>query len=267
MVLERTESQGCSSPFLQTARLVHHGMPQRVAETIFAGLSRLCFDLLCRTGRSAGGRRCSRGKRACAGDRVSSSASRRAGPTGAFFGCVSGTSTRRLKDCRKRKSLLRKTAISITCWGWWKPARAAPPRLSPTFEKRSNSIQKNLIATYQLAEEIERQGDTNSDAEFQKLMQQIVDAQPKMSPRYWNWAASRRNVETSLPLRQVVEALRANLSPGRRKSSNSLTRCSRPPLDRSRGAAALRTTYLRNVLMRLPDFRKDLGRDQAAAWR
>src|ERR1700757_1696619 len=36
----------------------------------------------------------------------------------------------------------------------------------------------NLIATYRLAEEIERQGDPNSDAEFQQLMQRMVAAQP-----------------------------------------------------------------------------------------
>jgi cytochrome c-type biogenesis protein CcmH/NrfG len=37
---------------------------------------------------------------------------------------------------------------------------------------------RNLRAIYQLAEETERQGDKNSAAEFQKLMQQILAAQP-----------------------------------------------------------------------------------------
>src|SRR5271163_4128115 len=46
------------------------------------------------------------------------------------------------------------------------------------FQKGIELDPKDLIATYQLAEEIERQGDANSDAEFQKLMQHIVDAQP-----------------------------------------------------------------------------------------
>src|SRR6202030_4748681 len=37
---------------------------------------------------------------------------------------------------------------------------------------------QNLRATYQLAEEIERQGAANSDAEFQHLIQKILTAQP-----------------------------------------------------------------------------------------
>lgn len=36
----------------------------------------------------------------------------------------------------------------------------------------------NLISIYKLAEEVERQGDENSAAEFQRLMQQILAAQP-----------------------------------------------------------------------------------------
>ena len=46
------------------------------------------------------------------------------------------------------------------------------------FRKAVNLNPNNLIAMYRLAEEIERQGDPNSDAEFQALMQRIVDAQP-----------------------------------------------------------------------------------------
>ena len=36
----------------------------------------------------------------------------------------------------------------------------------------------NLRASYQLASEIERQGDANSESEFQELMQKILAAQP-----------------------------------------------------------------------------------------
>src|SRR5882762_11677709 len=38
---------------------------------------------------------------------------------------------------------------------------------------------KNLVAVYKLAEEIERQGDDNSGAEFQRLMQKILAVQPE----------------------------------------------------------------------------------------
>src|SRR6185369_12847103 len=36
----------------------------------------------------------------------------------------------------------------------------------------------NLLATYKLAEEIERQGSDNSDAEYQQLIQKMLDVQP-----------------------------------------------------------------------------------------
>src|SRR6185295_16493202 len=38
--------------------------------------------------------------------------------------------------------------------------------------------QKNLIAVYKLAEEVERQGDEKSAEEFQNLIQKILAAQP-----------------------------------------------------------------------------------------
>src|SRR5580693_2023318 len=38
---------------------------------------------------------------------------------------------------------------------------------------------RNYRAAYQLAEEVERQGDANSDAEYQKLIQKILAAQPQ----------------------------------------------------------------------------------------
>src|SRR5271170_8438 len=117
----------------------------------------------------------------------------------------------------------------------------------------------NLIAMYQLAEEIEREGDSNSDAEFQKLMQQIVNAQPNNVAALLELgriAAKRGDIVT---LKQVVGSIKSKSQswpPEVEQQFEALQSAALGPEPRT---AALRTTYLRNVLMRLPDFRKDLA--------
>jgi hypothetical protein len=118
---------------------------------------------------------------------------------------------------------------------------------------------KNLIATYRLAEEIERQGDANSDDEFEKLMQQIVQSQPGNVAALLELgrvAAKRGDIAT---LKSVVARVEANSHawpPEAQQQFAALATAASSPDPRS---AALRTTFLRNVLMRLPDFRHNLA--------
>ncbi len=55
---------------------------------------------------------------------------------------------------------------------------------------------KNLVATYKLAEEIERQGDENSEAEYQRLMQKVLEFNRIIWRRSWSWDASRPSAAT-----------------------------------------------------------------------
>ena len=127
------------------------------------------------------------------------------------------------------------------------------------FRKAIELDPKNLIAMYQLAEEIEREGDSNSDAEFQKLMQQIVDAQPNNVAALLELgriAAKRGDI---VALKQVVGSIKSKSQswpPEVQQQFEALQSAAFGPEPK---AAALRTTYLRNVLMREPDFRKDLA--------
>ncbi len=127
------------------------------------------------------------------------------------------------------------------------------------FRKSIELAPKNLIATYQLAEEMERQGDANSDAEFQKLMQQIVDAQPSNVAALLELgrvAAKRGDAAT---LKRVVDSIKGESQswpPEVQQQVDALQSAAMGPEPRT---AALRTTYLRNVLMRVPEFRKDLA--------
>jgi thioredoxin-like negative regulator of GroEL len=127
------------------------------------------------------------------------------------------------------------------------------------FRKSIDLAPKNLIATYQLAEETERQGDANSDVEFQKLMQQIVDAQPSNVAALLELgrvAAKRGDIAT---LKRVVDSIKGESQswpPEVQQQFDALQSAASGPEPRT---AALRTTYLRNVLMRVPEFRKDLA--------
>jgi Tfp pilus assembly protein PilF len=127
------------------------------------------------------------------------------------------------------------------------------------FQKSIDLEPGNLIATYQLAEEIERQGDANSDTEFQRLMQQIVAAQPNNIAALLELgrvAAKRGDITT---LKHVVDSIKSKSQswpPEVEQQFDALQSAALGPDPRT---AALRTTYLRNVLMRLPDFRKDLA--------
>ncbi len=118
---------------------------------------------------------------------------------------------------------------------------------------------KNLIATYRLAEEIERQGDSNSDAEFEELMQQIVQSQPGNIAALLELgrvAAKRGDLATLKTVVASVEASSHAWPPEAQQQFAALAAAASGPDPR---LAALRTTFLRNVLMRLPDFRQNLS--------
>jgi len=118
---------------------------------------------------------------------------------------------------------------------------------------------KDLIATYELAQEIERQGDTNSEAEFQKLMQLIVQAQPNNLAALLELGrvAAKRGDATTL--KQVIADIQPQSQPWPPEVQQQFTALQTAASGPDPRTAALRTTFLRNVLMRLPDFRRDLA--------
>ena len=127
------------------------------------------------------------------------------------------------------------------------------------FRKAVELNPKNLIATYQLAEEIERQGDPDSDGEFEKLMQQIVQAEPGNVAALLELgrvAAKRGDAAT---LKQAVAAILRQSQSWPPEVQQQFTALQAAASGADPRSAALRTTFLRNVLMRLPDFRRNLA--------
>ena len=100
------------------------------------------------------------------------------GPTGDCSPCASGistggraTGTRSFARSGERSNLLPAGIAG-------KQPRAIGRSDHRACAKQSRSIRRNLLATYKLAEEIERQGDENSEAEYQQLIQKMLEVQP-----------------------------------------------------------------------------------------
>lgn len=116
----------------------------------------------------------------------------------------------------------------------------------------------NLVALYQLAQEVERQGDVGSEDEFQKLMQQILQRQPGNLAALLELsriAAKRGDVSTLRSAVGAIESQSRGWPVEVQKQLSELQTASEGP---DPHAAAVRTTFLRNVLMRTPDFRQSL---------
>ena len=118
---------------------------------------------------------------------------------------------------------------------------------------------KNLIATYKLAEEVERQGDEKSAQEFQSLIQKILAVQPDNlaalveSTRI---AAKRNDAEAvKTPVAKILA--RSSAWPDEVRTQVNAVDAAAKSGDLA--SAATRTSFLRNVLIRLPEYRRDLA--------
>jgi Tfp pilus assembly protein PilF len=118
---------------------------------------------------------------------------------------------------------------------------------------------QNLIAAYQLAGEIERQANQDSEAEFQQLIAQILKAQPRNLAALLELArmAAKRNDANTL--RDTVAKISNESAgwPDEVKLQLSAVEVAANGLDSS--ATATRIVFLRNVLVRVPQYRHDLS--------
>jgi tetratricopeptide (TPR) repeat protein len=118
---------------------------------------------------------------------------------------------------------------------------------------------ENLRAAYALAEEIERQGDANSEAEFQQVMQKILTTQPDNLAALLELsrvAAKRGDAST---LKSAVAQISARSSAWPPEVQQQLAQVRTAAAGADLRTAAVRTTFLRNVLMRVPEYRQSLS--------
>jgi Tfp pilus assembly protein PilF len=117
----------------------------------------------------------------------------------------------------------------------------------------------NYRAAYQLAEEVERQGGDKSDAEYQRLIQKILAAQPDNLAAQLELARIAAKSGDTATLKSILAKIgtrSANWPAEVKEQFAALQTAAEGPNPR---AAATRTTFLRNALMRVPEFRESLA--------
>jgi len=119
---------------------------------------------------------------------------------------------------------------------------------------------RNLIATFKLAEEIERQGNQNNDSEYQQLIQKMLDVQPDnlaVLLELGRIAAKRGDADT---VRGVVNKLSERGSSWPEEVQQQLKTVQSAATGPDVRQAATRIAFLRNVLVRVLEYRMDLSK-------
>jgi tetratricopeptide (TPR) repeat protein len=123
---------------------------------------------------------------------------------------------------------------------------------------------RNYRAAYQLAEEVERQGDANSDKEYRRLIQKILAAQPENLAAQLELARVAAKGGDATTLRSMLAQISSRSSSWPAEVKEQLSAVQVAADGPNPRAAATRTTFLRNTLMRVPEFRESLAVLKAA---
>ncbi|MGA8779521.1 MAG: hypothetical protein WB567_02145, partial [Terracidiphilus sp.] len=122
----------------------------------------------------------------------------------------------------------------------------------------------NLQAEYQLALELERQGGSGSEDEFQHLISQILVAQPNNLAALLELSRIAAKRGDAATLRSAVDRIAAQSSAWPQDARDQLAQLQAVAASGPAAAAAIRSVFLRNVLMQLPTFRQELAQIKPA---
>jgi tetratricopeptide (TPR) repeat protein len=123
---------------------------------------------------------------------------------------------------------------------------------------------QNLRATYQLAEEIERQGDAGGADEFQRLVQRILAVQPNNLAALLELSRIAAKRGDATRLRATVERIEKQSAGWAPEGKQQLQALQAAVAGQDTRPAATRTAFLRNVLMRDSTYRQSLSVIKAA---
>src|ERR1700730_7334732 len=124
---------------------------------------------------------------------------------------------------------------------------------------------QNLRATYQLAEEIERQGDEGGAAEFQKLVEKILAVQPGNLAALLELSRIAAKQGDTATLKATVDRIEKQSAGWAPEAKQQLVALQAAVAGQDPRPAATRTAFLRNVLMRDSNYRQSLAVIKAAA--
>jgi Tfp pilus assembly protein PilF len=117
----------------------------------------------------------------------------------------------------------------------------------------------NYRAAYQLAEEVERQGGANGDAEYQELIQKILAAQPGNLAAQLELARVAAKSGDTATLKSMLAQITSRSTNWPSEVKDQLATLQAAADGPNPRSAATRTTFLRNTLMRVPEFRESLA--------
>ena len=123
---------------------------------------------------------------------------------------------------------------------------------------------QNYRAAYQLAQEVEREGGTGSEAEFESLIQNILRAQPDNLAALLELARAAAKRGDAATLQTALAQISARASQWPPEVQQPLAALQAAAGGGDMHAAATRTAFLRNTLMRVAEFRESLAVLQAA---
>ena len=233
-------------------------LPQRPSQALVQDLYRLRLRLLHRPRSPPGRRRCPRRKRALSRNPARPPENPRPGPTGPSSPFVENFDAAGQRLERAQKLAPNNDALYYLT-GLLESGKGNSTAAIADFRKATEINPKNLIATYQLAQEIERQADPNSDADFQKLIEQIVQTQPDNTAALLELARVAAKRGDAATLRQTVAAIKAQAQGWPPEVQEQLAAVEAAAAGPDPRAAAVKTTFLRNVLMRVPSFRQTVA--------
>jgi len=122
----------------------------------------------------------------------------------------------------------------------------------------------NLQAEYQLALESERQGGQGSEDEFQQLIARILAAQPDNLAALLDLSRIAAKRGDTATLRSAVDRIAAQSQAWPPDARDQLAQLQAAATSGPPAAAAIRSVFLRNVLMQLPGFRRQLAQIKPA---
>ncbi len=143
--------------------------------------------------------------------------------------------------------------------GLLESSRGKTPEAIAALRKAIELDANNLFAVYKLAEEVETQGDEQSATEVQNLLQKILTAQPDNLAglvELSRIAAKRGDAET---LKSTVGKISGRSSSWPEDVKQQVVPVEQAALSGDLRAAATRTVFLKNVLVRVPEYRRSLG--------
>ncbi len=163
------------------------------------------------------------------------------------------------KDAEQARSLQPGNSRIEQLLGLIESKRGKLPEAIAHLKKAGASDPKNLKALYALAEETERQSGAGSDAEAEKLFAEVARLRPGNTAALLEVARLSARTGDSATLQSTVSKLMAKSVSWPAEARQQVETLRQSAAGTNARGAAVQVMFLRNTLVRVPQFRQDLN--------